>query len=128
MKKIFLVVFILTSISVISSCYYDNFEELYPGAGLTCDTSINVTFAATIKPIMESRCGSNDGACHNASGSGFYNLSTIDGINVAIADNKFIESIKHLPGASRMPKNSTTTIDPCDIALIDKWLSTGKNP
>ncbi|MFN5704831.1 MAG: hypothetical protein ACK45U_03145, partial [bacterium] len=90
--------------------------------------TISVTFTGTIKPIMESRCGANDGACHNASGSGSYDLGTISGIDAAIAAGKYVKSIKHLPGASKMPKNSTTTIDPCDIALIDKWLSTGKNP
>ncbi len=128
MKKIFFIIFILTSITVISSCYYDNFEEINPGAGLTCDTTISVTFAGTIKPIMESRCGANDGACHNAGGTGFYNLGTIEGVNSAITDGVYIESIKHIGIARPMPKNSPTKIDPCDIALIDKWLSTGKNP
>ena len=127
MKKIFFIIFILTSITVISSCYYDNFEEINPGAGLTCDTTISVTFATNIKPIMESNCGTNNGACHNASGAGFYQLDNIAGIDAAIADGKFIESIKHIGSVSRMPKNSSK-MDDCNIALIDKWLSTGKNP
>ncbi len=127
MKKIFYIIFILTSITVISSCYYDNFEEINPGAGLTCDTSISVSFATNILPIMQSNCGTNNPACHNASGAGFYQLDNIAGIDAAIADGKFIESIKHENGVSRMPKNSPK-MDDCNIALIDKWLSTGKNP
>ncbi len=127
MKKIFYIIFILTSITVISSCYYDNFEEINPGAGLTCDTSITVSFATNILPIMQSNCGTNNSACHNASGAGFYQLDNIAGIDAAIADGKFIESIKHENGVSRMPKNSPK-MDDCNIALIDKWLSTGKNP
>lgn len=127
MKKAFSIIFILISISIISSCYYDNFEELYPGSGLTCDTSISVTFAANIKPIMESNCGSNNGACHNAGGAGFWNLNSISDINSAIADGVFIESIMHTGSASPMPKN-LPKMDDCNIALINKWLTTGKNP
>ncbi len=127
MKKIFFIISVLTSITLISSCYYDNFEEINPGAGLTCDTSISVTFATNIKPIMESNCGTNNGACHSAGAAGFYQLNNVAGIDAAIADGKFIESIKHLSGASAMPKNSPK-MDDCNIALIDKWLSTGKNP
>lgn len=127
MKKIFSIVIILTSITVISSCYYDNFEEINPGAGLSCDTSGTISFATNIKPIMESNCGTNNSACHNANGLGSYQLDNIAGIDVAIADGKFIESIKHIGSVSRMPKNSPK-MDDCNIALIDKWLSTGKNP
>lgn len=127
MKKIFYIIFILTSITVVSSCYYDNFEEINPGAGLTCDTSISVSFATNILPIMQSNCGTNNGACHNSGGAGFYQLDNIAGIDAAIADGVFIESIKHIGGASQMPKNSPK-MDDCNIALIDKWLSTGKNP
>lgn len=127
MKNIFLTVLVLISISIISSCYYDNFEELNPGAGLTCDTTKSVTFATDILPIMTSNCGTNNAACHKAGASGFYQLDNIAGIDAAIADGKFIQSIKHQSGASAMPKNSPK-LDDCSIALIDKWLSTGKNP
>lgn len=127
MKNIFLTVLVLISISIISSCYYDNFEELNPGAGLRCDTTKSVTFATDILPIMTSNCGTNNAACHKAGASGFYQLDNIAGIDAAIADGKFIQSIKHQNGASAMPKNSPK-LDDCSIALIDKWLSTGKNP
>jgi hypothetical protein len=127
MKKIFYIIFILTGITVISSCYYDNFEEINPGARLTCDTSITVSFATNILPIMQSNCGTNNSACHNANGAGFWQLDNVAGIDAAIADGVFIESIKHIGTVSRMPKNSPK-MDDCNIALIDKWLSTGKNP
>lgn len=127
MKKLFIFSIIAFAISSFASCYYDNFEELNPGVGLTCDTSKSVTFAGDILPIMTSNCGTNNAACHKAGASGFYRLDNIAGIDAAIADGKFIESIKHQSGASAMPKNSPK-LDDCSIALIDKWLSTGKNP
>ena len=127
MKNIFYIIFLLTTITLISSCYYDNFEELNPGAGLTCDTSRSVTFTADILPIMQSNCGTNNSACHNANGLGSYQLDNIAAIDIAIANGKFIESIKHESGVRRMPEDSPK-MDDCNIALIDKWLSTGKNP
>lgn len=119
----------LVFIAGFSSCYYDNFAELNPGVGLGgCnDTTGTITFASNVLPIMQQNCGTNNPACHqNNSSTGFYELGTKAGVDVAIADGKFLASIKHLSGASAMPKNGGK-LDDCSIAVIEKWIATGSN-
>ena len=111
----------------ISACYYDNFEEINPGLGLQgCDTAGTITYAITIKPIMDSYCGTNNSACHNSTGSGGYDLTSIAGIEVAHADGVLLPSIKHT-GPRPMPKNGGQ-LSNCDINAIEKWLNTGRTP
>lgn len=127
MKNIFLVCFIM--MAGLSSCYYDNFAELNPGIGLQgCDdTTGTIGFTANVLPILNANCGTNNPACHqNNSSTGFYNLNTKAGVQVAIDDNKFIQAIRHEAGASAMPKNAPGKIDACSIAVIEKWLATGQ--
>ncbi len=126
-KKILLLCFVI--IGGLSSCYYDNFAELNPGIGLEgcTDTAGAITFTANVLPIMQQNCGTSNPGCHqNNSSTGFYDLNSKAGIDVAIADGKFIQSIKHLSGASAMPKTGGK-LDDCSIAVIDKWLATGGN-
>lgn len=113
----------------ISACYYDNFEEINPGLGLQgCDTAGTITYANNIKTIMENRCSVNNPACHNSNGSGGYDLSNLAGVESAIADGRFLGSIKHEQGYSPMPKNAGRTIDDCEIIQIEKWMNTGRTP
>lgn len=126
-KKILLLCLLI--IGGFSSCYYDNFAELNPGIGLEgcTDTAGTITFATNVLPIMQQNCGTGNPACHqDNSSNGFYNLNNKAGVEVAIADGKFLASIKHLSGASAMPKNGGK-LDDCSIAVIEKWLNTGTN-
>ncbi len=126
MKRIILIGFVL--ISGLSACYYDNFEELNPGLGLAgcTDTTGAISFTAKVLPIMTAYCGTNDATCHlNNSSTGFYILNTKAGVEVAIADGNFLNSINHVSGASAMPKNGGK-LDACSIAVIEKWIATGK--
>ncbi len=125
LKKLFPVALLI--ISGFSACYYDNFAELNPGVGLEgcTDTAGAITFTAKVLPIMQQNCGTNNPACHqNNSSTGFYDLNSKAGVEVAIADGKFLGSIKHDGSASQMPKNGGK-LDDCSIAVIEKWLNTG---
>lgn len=128
MKNIKLIIALLF-ITGLSACYYDNFEEINPGLGLNgCDTAGSITYASHIKAIMDSRCGTNNPACHNSNGSGGYDLSNLAGITSSIDDGRFLGSIKHDNGFSPMPKNAGSKIDNCEILIIEKWLNTGRTP
>lgn len=126
MKKIILVGLVL--MSGLSACYYDNFEEVNPWVGLNgcTDTAGAISFSAKVLPIMNQYCGTGDNTCHLSNGStGYYILNTKAGVNVAIADGTFLNSIKHISPAKAMPKNGGK-LDDCSIAIIEKWIATGK--
>jgi hypothetical protein len=122
MKKILAM---LTVAVVIAGCYNDNIEELYPapkggGGGSTCDTA-TVTYAASIKPIIDSKCAT--GGCHDAATmGGGYNMTAYDGVKNSSA--RLIGAINWESGHSAMPKGMNK-LDDCSIAKITKWVNEG---
>ena len=85
-----------------------------------CDTT-KYTFSNRVNPIMQSWCV----GCHNVSNSGGgINLSDYAGVAKSITANRFLGSIKHLPGYSPMPQNGGQ-ISLCDINAIEKWINSG---
>ena len=120
MKTIFF--FLLISVSLYS-CYYDVEEELYPVTP-GCDTS-NVTLSGKVRPIIVKSCY----ACHSEakaiSVGGGYNLESYAGLKSQVDNGKLIKAINHLPGASAMPKGSSSKIDACEIKVIEKWIEKG---
>jgi len=86
-----------------------------------CD-SANVTYAATISPIIQTWCLS----CHSGSSpSGGISLAAFSDVS-AVADNgKLMGSIRHSQGYSPMPPGGSQ-LSPCEIALIQKWINIGK--
>ncbi len=123
-------------IALFSSCYYDNIEDLHPAPVIIpgindstatggCDTAKVITYTADIKPIMEANCGANT-PCHSgATSNSGIDLATYAGTKAA-AQGKLIGAIKWDGTASNMPKGSTSKINDCSIAKIQKWVDTGK--
>jgi hypothetical protein len=128
MKKTFAILVIAVCLS---ACYYDNFEELYPGAGLddSCDTSGTISFAGKVQPILNQNCGTSQSGCHAPGASGFWDLSGYAGTAAANADGVLLPSIKHEAGAQPMPKVGSGSIkmNDCNIAIIEKWIVQGAN-
>lgn len=108
----------------LNSCYYDNLEELNPtdtSAVSTCDTTISITYATHIAPIMQNYCTS----CHSGtSASGGIKLDNYDGVKNIGVNGKLYGSITWDGSASRMPKGASSKIDDCAIQKISKWIST----
>jgi hypothetical protein len=103
------------------SCYYDNEEALYPAFNTTCDTT-NVTYAATIVPILSNNCYS----CHSnstASRNG-NNIALQNYADVIARSASVIGSIKHTGSYSPMPKNGGS-ISSCSISQLDIWIKKG---
>ena len=117
--KIYLkILFALTIVLAltVSSCYYDNEEDLYPGN--TCDTT-NVTYSKSVAPIFAGYCNS----CHSGSNpSG--NIVTDNHASVVANMSRIWGAINQKPGFSPMPKNGGT-LSTCDLATIDIWIAQG---
>jgi hypothetical protein len=103
----------------LNSCYYDNEEELYPNP-VTCDTA-NITYMATVVPILEVNCYS----CHNSvNQQGGIVLDTYNDLQTSINNGTFRGTINHLDGYSPMPKGGNKLND-CDLTQINLWLDNG---
>lgn len=107
---------------VLSACYYDNEEELYPDYGKVCDTTI-ITYDSQISEFINNQCIS----CHGASvaptlggGIGLYNYDLVSDKADAVYG-----AISHSGGYSAMPKGSSK-LDECTIAKMEIWIRNGK--
>jgi hypothetical protein len=116
---------ILPSIVVIliffGACYYDSEEALYPSYNNSCDTS-NVTFSATIIPILSNNCL----GCHSNSSAASLgaNIKLQDYADVQSQISTVIQAINHTGGLSPMPKGGNK-ISTCSLTQFDIWVRKG---
>lgn len=106
---------------LLQACYYDNETILYNvgSGGAACDTT-NVTYTATIAPIMAANCN----MCHvSSSGNGFI---TADYANLRslVTKGLLVRDVNWTSGADPMPKNGQK-LPPCVLAKINKWVRNG---
>lgn len=112
-------IYILLVSLVLTGCYYDNEEELYPNP-IACDTT-NVTYTSTIKPIVDLHCKS----CHNANNkSGNVDLDGHAALMISVNNGKFLSSIVHDGKASKMPQGQPK-LEACKIEKIKSWINKG---
>lgn len=101
-----------------TGCYNDNREELYPIT--SCDTA-NVTYAAVVKPIIDSKCATS--GCHLGTAPSGYDLSSYAMVASVANNGKLVAAIEHT-GPSPMPKG-LPKLDDCTIAKIKIWVNAG---
>lgn len=121
MKRI---IFLLTMFFVITltNCYYDSEEELYPVLSSSCDLE-NVTFSATVKPILQASCYTcHSNANYATQGSGI-KLENYEDVKIQ-ASTRMMGAIRHEPGHAFMPLNGGKLPD-CEISKIQKWIDNG---
>jgi len=107
------------AVFLLSSCYYDVEEQLYPN-DLICDNS-NVTFALTIQPLIVSKCQ----GCHNNNvQSGNVSLEGYDNVKAQADNGKLVGTTSHAAGFSAMPKNEPKLPD-CQVEAIQIWITNG---
>lgn len=116
---------IILALALLSSCYYDNEEVLYPDSGSQCDTS-NVTYSGTIWPIINSNCT----GCHSGS-TPQYNIHLEDYPTISAAaaipagqPGSLYGAISHHPENFPMPKNEAPLTD-CKILQVKVWIDAG---
>lgn len=114
-------IIIIGIIFLLSNCYYDSEESLYPGgAGGTCDTT-NVSFSSTILPILSTNCNS----CHNTNmASGGVITDNHAGLINSVNSGIFWKAINHEPGAIPMPQNGMK-LPGCELLKIRTWINQG---
>jgi hypothetical protein len=111
-------------LAILSACYYDNEEQLYPNTG-QCDTT-NVTFSGTILPMITSNCSS----CHSGSNPvGIILLEDHPTISAAAAipagqAGSLYGAISYNPLNKPMPQNAAQLTD-CQILQVKVWIDAG---
>jgi len=107
---------------LIPSCYNDNEYDLYPFAGLKCD-STNVTYSQSIVPITAANCN----VCHStAMASGGVITDTWAGLSIVASNGKLWAGVNWEAGYVAMP-NGGAKLSPCDLSKIKNWIKQG-NP
>jgi PBP1b-binding outer membrane lipoprotein LpoB len=102
---------IMLSIVILSGCYYDNEEELYPNQTSTT-TPTTVTYSSDIQPLIASNCASSN--CHQ-SGATSPDLSDYTKLTANITRVK-VRAIdeKTMPSAGPLSN--------ADIAKLQSWI------
>jgi hypothetical protein len=120
MRKLF---FLLTLMAILAGCVYNNEEELYPDAGVVCDTAA-VTYSRTVLPILQASCF----VCHSASESsafgGSLNFEDTTLFRALVSGGNLYGAITHDPKFIPMPQNRPM-LDSCSIAKIRAWIGKG---
>lgn len=106
--------------SILSGCYRDNEEDLYPSSG-TCDTT-GATYAITVAPVLQAHgCIS----CHSGTApSGNISLQNFASVKAVAQNGKLFGSLDHSPGFSPMPKGGNK-LSACTINKIKAWIDAG---
>lgn len=121
MKRI-LPLFTLLVVVSAGGCYYDNMDEVYPGAGLfqPCDTTSATSYQNHIVPIIENNCIN----CHSGAGANAdVHLDSYSGVYDAATNGQLVGATWHETGYTPMPPNYQ--LDSCSLVQIKKWVLAG---
>ena len=103
----------------LSSCYYDNYDDLAVDAG-ACDT-ISMTYTSDIALIMTSNCTS----CHGgAAPAGNIPLENYNDVKASALNGSLLGTMDHASGWSAMPKNQPK-LNVCTISKVSAWINQG---
>ena len=118
--------FIILVIALIASCRHDKGELIRPKPlGPVCDTSMVISYAQDIVPILNTSCGALDNNCHTSStASGQVILDLHVAVNFIAMDGRLLSSIIWDGQTSFMPPTGTKIPD-CDVNKIRKWINEG---
>jgi len=109
--------------AAVSSCYYDNEEDLFPENGGGCDTS-QVTYSLSIVPIIRDNCLT----CHGNTAAPIFGsnikLEDYSGIKAKVDEHRLLGAISHQSGYVAMPLNDSK-LDDCKINTIRSWINAG---
>jgi uncharacterized membrane protein len=108
---------------MIAGCYYDSEEKLYPQLSTTCDLS-NVTFSATVSPILQASCFTCHSNANAVSSGGGIKLQNYADVSVIAKNGKLLGTITHASGFQAMPQGGGKLTD-CEINKIQTWITNG---
>jgi hypothetical protein len=112
------IVLAIISTCFLTSCYYDNKEELYQNYPQDCITT-GLTYSMDIKPIMDRACVD----CHSPGGNAsFWPLTTYT--EVLAQESSILDRISRPNGSSgAMPPSGQ--LEKCEIDRINMWFADG---
>jgi uncharacterized membrane protein len=116
-------ILLIILVGAIAGCYYDTEEKLYPELSTTCDLS-NVTFASTVKPILQASCLSCHSNSKAVSSGGGVKLENYADVVVQVKNGKLMGTINHASGYQAMPQGGGKLTD-CEINKLQKWIDNG---
>lgn len=103
---------------LVTGCYYDNEEDLYPEN--TCVTN-NMSYSNNILQILEDNCYT----CHSmVSNQGGVTLEGYNNLKNYVDNGKLIGVINHEPGFPAMPQGGSK-LGQCQIDKIEAWVDQG---
>ena len=103
-----------------SSCYYDNRDDLYQYVITACDSSA-VLYHQQVVTILDAQCTS----CHNAGlAEGGVRLDSYSHLLPYVNNGRLLGAIRHEQGYQPMPSASQKLSD-CDLSVIEKWVQGG---
>jgi len=109
----------LLLVAGLQACYYDNEQDLYPAVpGNGCDTT-TISYAATIQPIIQTRCTS----CHSGGFPSGGLALTSHGEVAGSVDRIINRIIRNEGDAQLMPQGAK--MDACRIDQIIAWANQG---
>jgi hypothetical protein len=121
MKK-FIFLFSIAAGATITGCYYDNMDDVYPGAGLfqPCDTVGAMSYDQEIKTILDNNCI----ACHSGAGANAdVHLDSYQGVYDVATNGQLVGATWHEATYTPMPPNYQ--LDSCSLVQIKKWVLAG---
>ncbi len=117
-SKLIGLVGIAAMIFLLSGCYYDKEEILYPHSANGCDT-VNITYTDHIELIMINNCNGCHGGSFPQAGIRTDNYDDLK----TIADNgKLAGVVNHQSGFVPMPKDKPQLQD-CELKQINIWIA-----
>lgn len=110
---------ILFAMLILSSCYYDNKEDLYIFYQNQCDTTA-ISYSLDIEPIMTAQCVS----CHNTnSAAGNVNLDSYEHVKASGQSGSLYGTVTATNGYNIMPESGPMI--QCNIDKISAWINAG---
>lgn len=106
----------LTFLAFLTSCYYDNYESLYPDANVACDTT-NVTFTPYVANLVSQTCATT--GCH-VQGNGRIPLTDYASIKAAVDNGTFQQR-----ALIRQDMPPSGPISACDVKKLTAWINNG---
>lgn len=109
----------LLLVAGLGGCYYDNEEELYPGrfceVGVATDAGY---YAATVEPILQSRCAIP--GCHVPGGTGPGDFNQYTEVKAKVDAGSFQQQVlqsRAMPPSGPLPS--------CELLKLQAWLDAG---
>ncbi len=114
MKKV-LYSTLLFGFIVLTGCYYDKEDKLYPNSTNNTDCNAVLTYDTGIKTIIDANCASS--GCHNSGGTSpdLSNYSLVKASATKITLRAITQ--KNMPAPSGMSS--------CNITKLDNWIKAG---